>query len=222
MSDDDEGAAPRWRWRAQLFRQENVPGADSGRRAAAIGGAAACGGTLLLPLHVLGGSAAAVAVLFAVAGVSLAAATVAWGAALIPGRGRRPRYWALAGAMSFLIGGLGLLADSVGHPMIVSEVVAVLVLAAWWAVVAVHHVARATTRPGARLLAVVSAVSAMVALAAAAAQLLASPPAGAVPARIAYLAWGPWGLALAYRLRAGGGASRRRHARRRMTAPATR
>ncbi len=176
-------------------------------RVALAGGLLALVSTGLLPLHLGGGVGPLIGFGFALAGVALAGGSMAMGAGhLLPHRARQLRYWAILGAMGFLVSGLGLLADLADLPIIASEILAILAVVAWWLVVAGYLLsslavdADGTAPRGGRLLGWVSLACALLAFAALGAQLVWDPPPGAVPARFAYVLWGPWGLALASRL----------------------
>lgn len=163
--------------------------------------------TALLPLHLGGGAGALVGIGYGLAGVALAGASMGFGAhRLQPHRARQLRYWAPLGAVGFLVSGAGLLADVLDWPMVLSEVLAIVAVAAWWIATAAHLLSRVDQQPdggilgGARALGYVSLVCAVLALAAVVGQLVWDAPIGAVPARFAYLLWGPWGLVLATRL----------------------
>lgn len=183
-----------------------VPPRALAARAALLGGFLALLSTVLLPLHVDGPAGALTGLGFALAGLSLAGATMATGARdLLPRRARELRYWALLGAMGFVISGLGLIAELFEWPILLSEMLAILAVGAWWLVMGGHLVRSGGPRaagvrgPG-RAFGYFTILCAAAALLALAAQVLWQPAAGTVPARLAYVLWGPWGLVLAARL----------------------
>lgn len=176
-------------------------------RAALLGGVFALISTVLLPLHLGGHAGTLVGVGFVLAALSLAGASMALGAhSLLPHRARQLRSWSLLGAMGFLVSGIGLIADLLDWPIVLSEVIAILAVGAWWCVVGGYLLLQVDRKPGAgmladpRLLGYLSLACAVLALATVLAQFLWEAPTGAVPARLAYLLWGPWGLVLAMRL----------------------
>ena len=179
-----------------------------GARAALVGGLLAALSTVLMPFH-LGGSGGILGGMgFAAAGFALAGASMALGAnSELPQRARHLRYWALLGAMGFLISGAGLVADLLDWPILLSEILAVSAVAAWWLVVGGYLAFRpqpassaGSVLVGGRALGAFSLICASAALAALALQVVWQAPDGAVPARLSYLMWGPWGLWLATRL----------------------
>lgn len=193
---------------------QRVPSVDAralglpGARAAFLGGSLAIASSLLIPLHIGGGFGPVKGLGFALAGLVLAGATMAAGAGHpLPHRSRELRYWALLGAMGFIVSGLALLAGLLDRSLLLSEVVAILAVGAWWLVVGGHLVrshSRSTADGSAagagRVLGYVSLACAGIVLVAVAAQLIGHPATGAVPARVAYVLWGPWGLVLSLRL----------------------
>jgi hypothetical protein len=154
---------------------------------ALLGGMLSLAATLLLPFHLAGGLGVLVAGGFLAGGIALAIASLALG-----GRLRVPaaRVWALLGAAGFVISGAGLVGDVVEHAFVHAEVVAVAAVALWWVVVW-RGLRGRTLFAGFSLLCAACAVGSLIG------QVVWEPPAGAVPARFAYVLWGPWGLWLA-------------------------
>ena len=156
--------------------------------------------------HLAGRSGLVVGWGFASAAVALAAASIALGATeALPRRARRLRPWALLGAAGFLVSGVGLLADLADWPIVLTEVMAVLAVASWWAMIGWHMLrrpdaARLDTESSGRGFAYLSGALALLAVAAVAAHFMMEVPSGAAPVRMAYVLWGPWGLALARRV----------------------
>ena len=174
-------------------------GTALGAVAALLGGIAALAGTILLPIHAGGGLGAWIAGSFLFAGLALALASIDLGSRAPrsePERADRIRSWAALGAGGFAIGGAGLVADVIEHPIVSAEIAGVLAVAAWWV-----QSGRALRRGSAGGLGAVSLVLAALALLALVLQLAWDAPAGAVPARFAYVLWGPWGVWLAASLR---------------------
>lgn len=158
-------------------------------------------GSGLLPLHAGGVLGGAIAVSFVCASMAMAVVTFYLGAAAsLPHRHRQLRSWSLLGAVGFLISGIALVADLLSLPMVFSEVMAVLAVGAWWSSLGGSLLARGPEEllhdagVGRRGLAVGSLVAAAAAVVAVGVQLLGDASPGAVPVRLAYLAWGPWGL----------------------------
>lgn len=173
------------------------PGGRVGAGAALGGGLAALGGTALLPVHAGGGFGAWIAGLFLVAGLALSGASLDLGsrAPRASGDGAGLRSWAALGAAGFVIGGAGLVADVVDHPIVAAEIAGVVAVAAWWVTAG-----RALRRGPAAALGTFALVLAALALAALALQIAWDAPEGAVPARFAYALWGPWGVWLSIAL----------------------
>jgi hypothetical protein len=162
-----------------------------GTGAALTGGLAALAGSALLPFHGNGGLGDWIAGLFFVAGLSLALASVelASRAPRRPSGGPSLRSWASLGAAGFVVGGSGLIGDVAGQPIVAAEIAGVLAVAAWWLA------AGRTLRGGpAARLGTLSLVLAGLGLVALALQLVWSAPPGAVPVRLCYALWGPWGV----------------------------
>ncbi len=178
-------------------------------RAALFGGATALASTVALFFHLAGQSGLVVGWGFALAGLGLAAASVALGARpALPRRSRHMRSWALLGAAGFLVSALGLLADLADWPMMLSEVMAVLAVGSWWGAIGWHVLraghATSPDRPAAgRGFGYLSSGFAALAVLAVGAHLVLEVPAGAAPLRMAYVLWGPWGLLLARRIASG-------------------
>lgn len=170
----------------------------SGRRSAAgvalAGGLASLAATVLLPFHLGGGLGTVIAVGFLAGGLLLGLASIRFAGAL---GGGALRTAALAGAAGFAVSGAGLVADVAGRAFVVAEIAAVVAVAAWWGALGWRL---QDARPG-RWFGRFSLLAAMSALAALAAEIAWEPPAGAVPARFAYVLWGPWGIWLAARAR---------------------
>lgn len=171
---------------------------------AGLGGAAALAATVLLPFHLGGGFGTVIAIGFFGGGVLLAMASIDLASRLPRDSGGRwMRNWATLGAAGFFVAGLGLVGDVVERAYVPAEVAAITATAAWWT--AVWWFLR-NRRPKwfARfsLLAGVASIGALVG------QVVWEPPAGAVPARFAYVLWGPWGLWLAAVLARGVGRKR--------------
>lgn len=193
MAEDDEaGEGVRRSWRQR------------GAQAALVGGLSALGATALLPLHLLGeGSDLVMAVGFLVAALWLAPTSMAL-AGRMSRRGRRVGSWAAAGAAGFVVSGAGLLADVLGVELVLSELLAVVAVGLWWGRIAAWALGEqsgADGPPGTRAEANSSRALGWLTLVCACAtglalsvQLFASPSPGAVPARFAYVLWGPWGL----------------------------
>jgi hypothetical protein len=159
------------------------------RGAALLGGLFALAATVLLPFHVGGLFGAAIGALFLAGGVLLAVASIGLGG-LLAERVSSAKVWALVGAAGFVVSGAGLVGDVVEYPFVRAEIVAVAAVALWW--VAVWWGLRRRT-----LFAAFSLLCAACAAGALVGQVVWEPPAGAVPARFAYVLWGPWGLWLA-------------------------
>ena len=163
-----------------------------GAGAAFAGGLAALAGAALLPLHASGGGGRWIGGLFFVAGLALALATVE-----LASRSRRTgpeaglRSWASLGAAGFVVGGAGLIGDVLDRSIVAAEIAGVVAVAAWWLASG-----RALRAGSAAWLGTLSLALAAFALAALALQFVWTAPAGAVPARFAYVLWGPWGVAL--------------------------
>ncbi len=168
------------------------------RRPALIGGALALASTVLLPFHLGGGFGAVIAVGFLAGGAMLGLASIRFAGSLAGGGGLRVA--ATLGAAGFVISGAGLLLDVVARAYVPVEIAAVVAVAVWW--LAVGWRLRAA-RPG-RGFGRFSLLCGTAALAALAAEIAWEPPAGAVPARFAYVLWGPWGLWLARAARRNG------------------
>jgi len=171
-----------------------------GEYAALLGGGLAVVSTALLPLHFLGGGGVPTGIGFGLAGLVLAAATLAIGAgSRLPRRMRSLQSWALLGAAGFAVSGLGLVADLLDWPIVASEVVAVIAVVAWWLAIGTRLLgaARDPEVEGfygqASVLGWASLACAALAAVAVLAQLFV-PTVGGVPARMAYVLWGPWGL----------------------------
>lgn len=166
-------------------------GSSRGARYAALGGGAALAATVLLPFHLGGGLGTAIAIGFAIGGVFLGLASLATGRRFSRAGGGWMRAAAALGAAGFVVSGLALVGDVVERPFVTGEVAAIAATAVWWAVVG-----RRTRREGTRFagFSLLAAAGAGVALLG---QVVWEPPAGAVPARFAYVLWGPWGLWLA-------------------------
>ncbi|MDX1661261.1 MAG: hypothetical protein R3326_05675 [Gemmatimonadota bacterium] len=160
---------------------------------AGLGGALALAATVLLPFHLGGGYGTVIAIGFLAGGVLLALVSIDL-AARLPrdGGGRWMRNWATLGAAGFFVAGLGLVADVAGRPAIPAEIAAIMATAAWWGA-AWWFLRRRRPTGFARfsLLAAAASIAALIG------QIVLDPPAGAVPARFAYVLWGPWGLWLA-------------------------
>ena len=178
-------------------------------RSALAGGTLALVSTVALFFHLAGRSGLVVGWGFALAAVALAAASVALGARpVLPRRARQLRSWALLGAAGFLVSGVGLLADLADWPIVLSEVMAVLAVGAWWAMIRWHVLGRTNGKePGSdasgRAFGYLSSACAVLSIAAVGAHLMLDVPAGAAPVRMAYVLWGPWGLVLARRVARG-------------------
>lgn len=162
-----------------------------GAGAAFLGGLAALTGSALLPLHSGGGLGPWIAGLFLVAGLALALASIelASRAPRPAGEGVGLRSWATLGAAGFAVGGAGLVADVTGRPIVAAEIAGVVAVAAWWVMAG-----RALRGGPASALGTFSRILAALALVVLALQLAWDAPAGAVPARFAYVLWWPWGL----------------------------
>jgi hypothetical protein len=178
-------------------------------RAALLGGVLAIAATVALFFHLAGRSGLVVGWGFALAAVALAAASVALGATpVLPRRARQLRSWALLGAAGFLVSGVGLLADLADWPIVLSEVMAVLAVGGWWAMMAWHvlrkpNVMELDAQESERAFGYLSGAFALLAIAAVGAHFMLEVPSGAAPVRMAYVLWGPWGLALARRVARG-------------------
>lgn len=159
---------------------------------AGLGGAAALAATVLLPFHLGGGLGTLIAIGFLAGGALLALASIDL-ASRRPrdSGGRWMRNWATLGAAGFFVAGLGLVGDVVERAYVPAEVAAIAATAAWWA--AVWWFLRERAKWFARFSLLLAAAS----IAALLGQVVWEPPAGAVPARFAYVLWGPWGLWLA-------------------------
>ncbi|HUP18340.1 MAG TPA: hypothetical protein VM778_00140 [Gemmatimonadota bacterium] len=161
---------------------------------ALLGGLLTLAATVLLPFHLGGGFGTLIAIGFLAGGLLLAAASIGFaGSFPRDSGGRWLRNWALLGAAGFAVSGAGLVGDVVDRARVSAEIVAVVAVAAWW--LAVGWRLRAA-KPG-RGFGRFSLLCALASVAALAAEVAWEPPAGAVPARFAYLLWGPWGLWLA-------------------------
>ena len=178
-------------------------------RSALAGGALATGSTLMLLFHLAGRSGLVVGWGFALAAVALATASVALGAGpTLPRRARQLRSWAFLGAAGFLVSGIGLLADLADWPILLGEVMAVMAVGSWWAMIGYHVLRRPSTNAlhahaSGRGFGYLSSAFAVLTIIAVAAQLMLEVPAGAAPVRMAYVLWGPWGLMLACRVARG-------------------
>ncbi len=177
-------------------------------RSALAGGTLALLSAVALFFHLAGRSGLVVGWGFALAAVALAAASVALGARpVLPRRARQLRSWALLGAAGFLVSGVGLLADLADWPIVLSEVMAVLAVGAWWAMIGWHVLGRTNGKePGSasgRAFGYLSSACAVLSIVAVGAHLMLDVPAGAAPVRMAYVLWGPWGLVLARRVARG-------------------
>lgn len=160
--------------------------------AAATGGAAALAASVLLPFHLGGGLGDAIAGGYLLAGLLLALASIGFAARFPRGTGAL-RSWAVLGAAGFAVGGAGLVADVVERPIVGWELAGVGAVAVWWTAVwwRLRGSGRGRWFGRFSLLCAASAAAALVG------QVVWEPPAGAVPARFAYVLWGPWGLWLA-------------------------
>ena len=159
--------------------------------AAFAGGLAALAGSALLPVHAGGGLGTWIAGLFLVAGLALALASIEL-ASRVPrpaGEGAGIRSWAALGAAGFVVGGAGLVGDVIEMPIVAAEIAGVVAVAAWWVTAG-----RALRSGPGSAFGTFSLVSAALALVALALQLTWDAPAGAIPARFAYVLWGPWGV----------------------------
>lgn len=157
---------------------------DAGARGIPIaGGILSLAATALLPFHAGGGYGAWIAAGFLAGGVLLAAASV------MAGRWLGLTVWALLGAAGFVVAGAGLVGDVVERPFVPAELAAIVATGLWWAAVG-----RRLGDTRARWFAWFSWLCALSAAFALALQWLWVPPAGAVPARFAYVLWGPWGV----------------------------
>ena len=166
------------------------------RGTALLGGLLSLAATVLLPFHLGGTFGIAIAALFFAGGLALAMASVALGGALRD-RVAGARLWALLGAAGFVVSGAGLIGDVVEQAFVRAEIAAVAAVALWW--IAVWRGLRGRTRlAGFSLLCAACAAGSLVG------QIVWEPPAGAVPARFAYVLWGPWGLWLGATRRASG------------------
>lgn len=157
---------------------------------AGLGGLLSLAATVLLPFHLGGGLGTWIAVGFLLGGLLLAGASIGFAGS---GGGGWLRFWAVLGAAGFAVSGVGLVGDVVDRPWVDAEIAAVVAVAVWWT--AVWWRLRGE-RPG-RGFGCFSLLCAVSSLAALAAEVAWEPPAGAVPARFAYVLWGPWGLWLA-------------------------
>ncbi|HKY60071.1 MAG TPA: hypothetical protein VJP59_03580 [Gemmatimonadota bacterium] len=163
---------------------------SAGALSAGAGGACALAASALLPFHAGGGLGGWIAWLFLVAGLLLAAASMAF-AARFPRHKGGLRSWAVLGAAGFAVSGYGLVGDLIESPLVAGEIAAVVALGLWWGAVGVLG------RPTVPKFAAFSLVSAAGAALSLLVQLVwTSPPAGAIPVRFAYILWAPWGLAL--------------------------
>lgn len=162
---------------------------------AAIGAIFALLATILLPMHAGGGHGGWIAAGFLVAGVALAIASVGLGRQVTMNDRDGFRSLATLGAAGFVVSGAGLLADVVWHPIVTSEVVAVMAVGLWWAAVWWR------SKGHARLAGFSLVCAVLVAVALVTQFTWRSVPPGVVPARFAYVLWGPWGLWLAAALR---------------------
>lgn len=160
---------------------------------AASGGLLALGASALLPFHLGGGYGTWITAGFLIGGVLLGLGSIAFAMRFPREESRMVRNWAILGAAGFAVSGAGLLGDVLERPIVGAEIVAVFAVAVWW--VAVWWELRGR-RPG-RWFGRFSLLCAAAVVAALGAQLVWEPPAGAVPARFAYVLWGPWGLWLA-------------------------
>lgn len=173
---------------------------------AELGGAAALAATVLLPFHPGGGLGTLIAIGFLAGGVLLALASIDLATRLPRDSGGRwMRNWATLGAAGFFVAGLGLVGDVVERPYVHAELAAIAATAAWWA--AVWWFLRNRRPKWFARFSLLLAVASIVALVG---QVVREPPAGAVPARFAYVLWGPWGLWLAVVLARGTGRKRSR------------
>lgn len=179
-------------------------GSSKGPAMAMLGGLAALAASVLLPLHLGGGLGTAIALGFLAGGVLLAMASIDL-ASRYPrdSGGRWMRNWAVLGAAGFFVAGLGLVGDVVERPVVEAEFAAVAATAVWWVVVWWRLRARRRWFAAFSLLAAVASLVALVG------EVVWEPPAGAVPARFAYVLWGPWGIWLAFAMRSLGGSGRR-------------
>ncbi len=218
MEPSDEGSIERGSSSASAGAGPPVTGSDddpaSGRRltvtrAAYAGGTLALASTLVLVSHLAGRSGLLVGWGFALAAVALAVASVALGAgSALPRRARQLRSWAFLGAAGFLVSGMGLLADLADRPIVLTEVMAVLAVGAWWAMIGYHVLGRPNAgeleppKTG-RGFGYLSSAFAVLTIVAVGAQLILVVPAGAAPVRMAYVLWGPWGLVLGRRVARG-------------------
>ena len=159
------------------------------RGTALVGGLLSLAATVLLPFHLGGVYGTAIGFLFLAGGILLAVASLPLGG-MIAERVSSARLWALLGAAGFVVSGAGLVGDVIEQPFVRAEIAAVAALAVWWVVVW-WGLRRRTLFAGFSLLCAMCAVGALVG------QVVWEPPAGAVPARFAYVLWGPWGLWLA-------------------------
>ncbi len=206
MEPNDEGSTDSAGGDSQAASDNGAGWRLPAARAALFGGVAAVAATVVLFFHLTGSSGLLVGWGFAVAGLALAAASVGLGARpALPRRSRRLRSWALLGAAGFLVSAAGLLADLADWPMLLSEVMAVLAVGAWWAMIGWHVLSAAPPAEGdaptsGRAFGYLSSFCAILALAAVGAHLTLAVPAGAAPVRMAYVLWGPWGLVLARRM----------------------
>jgi hypothetical protein len=160
--------------------------------ASGAGGVCALAASALLPFHAGGGLGGWIAWLFFAAGLLLAAASMAFAARFPRHRRGGLRSWAVLGAAGFAVSGYGLVGDLIESPLVTGEIAAVVALGFWWGAVGVLGRSRAPRFAAFSLLcAVGAALSLLIQFA------WASPPAGAIPIRFAYILWAPWGLALA-------------------------
>jgi len=159
------------------------------RGAALLGGLLSLAATVLLPFHLGGTFGNAIGFLFLAGGIMLALASLSLGGEL---RERVPaaRLWAVLGAAGFVVSGAGLVGDVIEQPFVRAEIAAVAAVAVWWTLVG-WGLRRRTLFAGFSLLCAMCAAGALIG------QVVWEPPAGAVPARFAYVLWGPWGLWLA-------------------------
>ncbi|MBW3661161.1 MAG: hypothetical protein KY397_05955 [Gemmatimonadetes bacterium] len=167
-------------------------GSTRGATLAGLGGLVALAASVLLPFHLGGGLGTAIAVGFLAGGALLAMASIEL-ASRFPrdSGGRWMRNWAVLGAAGFFVSGLGLVGDVVERPIVTAEIAAVAATAAWWVAVWWRLRDRRRWFAGFTLLAAAGSIAALIG------QAVWEPPAGAIPARFAYVLWGPWGLWLA-------------------------
>ena len=169
-----------------------------GALAAGAGGILALVASVLLPFHAGGSQVAGlpagtwIAWLFLASGLLLAAGSMAFAARFPRHESGGLRSWAVLGAAGFAVSGYGLVGDVIERPLVAGEIAAVVAVGLWWGAVGAFAREHSSKLAAFSLLCAAGAAGALLTQ-----YVWSSPPAGAIPARFAYVLWAPWGLALA-------------------------